>query len=243
MAGAGTFRLRVGTDEAPATPPMVVPDQQGESAPEVDFQIDLLFPDDTFSPRVQEIIRGAADRWEEIIIGDLPNVGLVDDLEITVLGEYDDGVGHFLGHGFPTNLRPDSRLPYQGKLVLDLYDVINLDALENGAPGTPAGDPAEGLGTITYDAADLTTVVTREIGKVLGFGSLWRQHDLILNRLQHRRPGLCRDVGVSAEYNRLFNVAGLLDSGREHRTTFKALRRRSTSTGGRSSSSRCCPMS
>lgn len=205
--GEGTFRLRVGTDEVPAAPPVRSPSFEGASDPDVDFQIDLLFPDSTLSERQQEIIRDAADRWEEIIVGDLPNVGLIDDLELTVVSEFRDGVGHFLAHGLPTNLRPDSLLPYQGKLVLDLYDVVNLQVLEDGAPGTPAGDPAEELGTISYNASDLSTIATREIGKALGFGSLWQTKGLIQDASEVDPVY----VGANAldEFNAAFNIAAV----------------------------------
>ena len=71
-----TYRLRVGTDEvAPAAPTVV--DLQGPGTPEVGFDISLVFPDASLSQSQQEIIRDAADRWEEIIVGDLPQEGLI----------------------------------------------------------------------------------------------------------------------------------------------------------------------
>lgn len=206
VEGAGTFRLRIGTDVNVVDPTYSTPvtledfgqDAKGPGAPDNDFSIDLRFPDGQFTARQQQVIREAADRWEQIIKGDLPDEGLIDDIEITVLAEPVDGVGHYLARGFPTNLRPDSNLPYQGKIVIDLYDLIDRDALEAGGPG-------QDLGTTANAVSDLKTTVLREIGKVLGFGSLWPEHGLItgISTVDPRYTG----ANALREYNTAFNIA------------------------------------
>lgn len=121
---ATTFRLRIGTDEAAPAPPTLL-DMRGPGNPKVDFNIDLRYPDDSIPPEMQAIIRRAANRIEQIVVGDLPDEGLIDDLQITVVAAPIDGVGGFIATGFPTNLRVDSRLPFQAQILVDIHDLQN----------------------------------------------------------------------------------------------------------------------
>ncbi len=156
---ASTFRLRIGTDDVAPEAPVTV---QVNGAPDrkEGFDIDLVFPDDSVPVQFQQAIRDAADRWEQIIVGDLPDVGGIDDIQIMVLGINDPDLrvrpGGFFGTAIPTALRPDSRLPWQGMMEFDVEDLRALTDPRN-----------EGTGN------HLVEEMIHQIGHVLGFGSLW----------------------------------------------------------------------
>ncbi len=199
-AGAQTFRLRIGTNEVAPVPPQRI-DLQGPGTPDVDFEIDLIFPDDSLTSSQQDIVRAAANRWEEIIIGDLPNEGLIDDIAITVnaVSFNNNGVGGIIGRGFPTNLRKDSFIPYQSQILLDEADVLDREIHQNG-PGTP--------GYIAgYDVPTLYDTVLKEMGLALGFGRLFPEMGLI----QDVNTADPRFIGPRAavEYSRIFETAEL----------------------------------
>ncbi|OHB78686.1 MAG: hypothetical protein A2W31_00905, partial [Planctomycetes bacterium RBG_16_64_10] len=92
----------------------------------------------------------AASRWSEIILGDLPPVGDIDDLRIFASGLSIDGPGGTYGRGGPTDVRQDIGLPSQGNMELDLADIAALE-----------------------DAGQLVELVLHEMGHVLGYGTLW----------------------------------------------------------------------
>lgn len=135
---ASTFRLRIGADDIAPEPPVTVK-VDGEPDRKEGFNIDLIFPDNSVPVEFQQAIRAAADRWEEIIIGDLPDVGQVDDIEIYVYGinppDRRSGPGGFFGTAIPTALRPDSRLPWQGRMEFDVEDLRALTDPRNSGTG------------------------------------------------------------------------------------------------------------
>lgn len=95
----------------------------------------------------------AVTRWEEIITGDLPAYGGIDDISISASVSYIDGSSGILGQAGPTGFRSTSNhLPYAGFMDFDSADVEWM--ADNGI---------------------LTTVIMHEIAHVLGFGSdyLW----------------------------------------------------------------------
>ncbi|MBM4001407.1 MAG: tandem-95 repeat protein [Planctomycetes bacterium] len=123
-AKATTFRLRVGTDEARPAPPVLL-DVKGPGGPKNDYHIDLRYPDYSVPADMQAILRDAADRIEQIVVGDLADEGTIDDLEITVIAGRIDGVGANVAMGFPTNTRNDSKLPFQAQITIDVYDLLD----------------------------------------------------------------------------------------------------------------------
>lgn len=107
----------------------------------------------------------AADRWSEVIVGDLPPVVIdgeqIDDILIEAEGASIDGPGKILGQAGPTHLRPASA-------------------------GAAAFIPAKGI--MSFDSADLAAmeadgtlrdVITHEMGHVLGIGTVWTRKKLL----------------------------------------------------------------
>ncbi len=112
------------------------------------------------TPSQQAIFQQAADRWSEIITGNLPSVqtsiGVVDDVVIDARGMAIDGPFGVLGRAGPTVLRPGSHLPARGIMEFDSAD---LQRLEN--------------------AGELIDVIIHEMGHVLGIGTLWSRLGLL----------------------------------------------------------------
>ena len=106
------------------------------------------------------IFQVAADRWSEIIVGNLPSIdtdlGVVDDLVIDAEGITIDGTGGILGQAGPTALRPGTLLPARGIMQFDSADLQGLE-----------------------DAGELLDVIIHEMGHVLGIGTLWSNLGLI----------------------------------------------------------------
>ncbi|MDP6444688.1 MAG: hypothetical protein QF805_12920, partial [Pirellulaceae bacterium] len=198
--GAATWRLRIGTDEAIAAPPDPPVDLLGPGTADVGFDISLLFPDDSLTESQQEIIRDAADRWEQIIIGDLPNEGLIDDIEITVRAQPGDGVGAnwILGDSGPTANRRDSFLPYKGEIRFDSFDVRDREIHQQQVEAGLLPD---------YNVPTLFETAAREIGHALGFRRIWDELGLIqgAGTADPRFSGAI----ATAEYNAALNISGV----------------------------------
>jgi Ca2+-binding RTX toxin-like protein len=106
-------------------------------------------------PAYQSAFDAAAARWEQIITGEIPDVGAVDDLVIDASIVFIDGTGSVLGQAGPDQLRSDSSLPYHGVMQFDSADIAQMAA--NGT---------------------LTNVILHEMGHVLGIGTIWDDLDL-----------------------------------------------------------------
>lgn len=124
------------------------------------FDIQVVFSGLT---QYQSYFEQAAQRWENIIRGDLPSFnsatyGLIDDLRIDASVTYIDGVGQTLGQATWTHRRSsgDGGLPYRGFMQFDSADVTTM--VNNGT---------------------FLSVVMHEMGHVLGIGTLWTTFNLI----------------------------------------------------------------
>jgi subtilisin-like proprotein convertase family protein len=124
-------------------------------ARESEFEITVVFPDDSLSAEQQEFFIAAAARWSELILGDLPDVnvpghGLVDDLLIEATGPTIDGPGGILGQAGPDTFRSGSFLPSSGVMQFDQADIVDL-----------------------IDEGQFDEVILHEMGHVLGIGTIW----------------------------------------------------------------------
>ena len=108
----------------------------------------------------QDAFSVAAERWSEIIVGDLPDVSVagetIDDVVIEAEGVPIDGPGKVLGQAGPTTLRPGSFLPAQGVMSFDTADLAQMEA-----------------------DGSLVRVIMHEMAHVLGFGTIWDQLGLL----------------------------------------------------------------
>ncbi len=140
------------------------------------FNIVVVFGNDQLSDSQRAAFQIAADRWSEVIVGDLaalssgsaelpadfscngepPFNGFVDDLVVSAVGEPIDGPGSVLGSAGPCLLRADGSngerlpLPTYGVMRFDLADLADLE-----------------------NEGGLDAVILHEMGHVLGIGSLW----------------------------------------------------------------------
>lgn len=140
----------------------------------------------------QAAFAAAADRWTEIIVGDLPTVTVdneaIDDVLILAQGSAIDGPGMILGQAGPTHLRPESAgdvafIPAKGMMS---FDTADLERLESG--GT------------------LNDVITHEMGHVLGIGTIWQLKRLL--RGQGTSNPTFVGPGAIAEYQKLRGTSG-----------------------------------
>lgn len=149
------------------------------------FQITLSF-DAGVTASQRLVFQRAADRWSQIITGDLPSVTdngtFVDDLLINASVRMIDGVGGILGQAAPTDVRVGQRgLPWKGRMEFDSADVANMEA--NGT---------------------LQSVILHEMGHVIGIGTLWSDFGV----LEGRGTADPEFVGANAlrEYQSIFNL-------------------------------------
>jgi hypothetical protein len=112
------------------------------------FSITLSYTgDSTYAPYFEQ----AKAIWEQVITGDLPDIAGVDDLLIAASVAYIDGPYNVMGQAGPTDYRSSpGYLPYKGDMEFDSADMAMMLA-----DGT------------------LVSVITHEMGHVLGFGSIW----------------------------------------------------------------------
>lgn len=137
------------------------------------FTIQLRLPDESFSLAQQQILHQAAQRWMQVIVGDVEDVSLtlpqgaclagvpgisqrIDDLLIDVTLVELDGIGGVLARAGPCAVRQGSLIPAYGIVQLDGADADLLQQQEQ-----------------------LLAAVLHEFGHVLGFGSLWPLRQLI----------------------------------------------------------------
>ncbi len=149
------------------------------------FDIQLNFQGLTTSERA--IFDRAAARWEQIIIGDLPNATYngraVDDLLIDASAVSIDGVGGTLGQAGPDRFRVGTLFPYHGTMQFDTADLASME--RDGS---------------------LLSVIEHEIGHILGIGTLWDDRGLLAGG-GTSNPRYTGSRAV-AEYNAIFGVTG-----------------------------------
>ncbi len=132
----------------------------------------------------------AADRWANVIVGDLPSVmvdgEVIDDVVIMAQGSAIDGPGKILGQAGPTHIRPQNAgkaafLPAKGVMA---FDTADLKAMET--KGT------------------LNDVITHEMGHVIGIGTVWKLKGLLKG--EGTANPTFSGKGASKEYGALTGV-------------------------------------
>ncbi|MDX1495724.1 MAG: CARDB domain-containing protein, partial [Longimicrobiales bacterium] len=159
------------------------------------FDLELVFIDNG-TPSQDQAFRDAADVWNGIIIGDIPDFdlgssqidanacidgqpavrGVIDDVIIYVAIRAIDGPMGTLARAGPCAIRNGSSLTYVGVMEFDQAD---LDRLElNG---------------------DMEAVVLHEMGHVLGIGTIWVFRDLLRAPSTDRSGGSCTVANPDAD--------------------------------------------
>ena len=135
-----------------------------QAADDAPFTIEVRFAGG-LSERQRAAFTAAADRWTQVIVGDLSPVEIdgevIDDVLILAEGADIDGPGRVLGQAGPTHVRPESAgpsalLPARGEMTFDSADLAALEA-----------------------DGSLDDVIAHEMGHVLGIGTLWEPKGLI----------------------------------------------------------------
>ncbi len=183
---AGTYYARVVGFNNPAYSLTVTPPVPAAPPSTPTGGFDVVVRASGLSASQQLLFEQAAARWEQIIIGDLPNASYqgvaVDDILIDASAVPIDGAGGTLGQAGPNWLRNGSFLPIHGNMEFDTADLASMEA--NGL---------------------LYSVILHEMGHVLGIGTIW-QHRGLLTGAGTTNP---RFTGPNAAwaYNLLFGTA------------------------------------
>jgi hypothetical protein len=144
--------------------------------PASEFNIEVRYVGSPPTQAQQDAFTAAADRWRQIILGDLapvdfvtnpalpsschPGVNeVVDDVLIFAEIVPIDGPGGVLGQAGPCLIRTSNLLTVVGRMLFDQADVATLESNNR-----------------------LREVILHEMAHVLGFGSLWSEHAVITGR-------------------------------------------------------------
>lgn len=188
---AGTYYVHVIGWQNLVTPNysmVITPGSGGTTTPPGGFTIQLQLTGMTASQ--QAIFQQAAARWQQVIIGDLPNAtynGIaVDDLLINASAVAIDGNGGILGQAGPDRFRSGTSIPYHGTMEFDTADLASLEA-----------------------GGGLLYTIMHEMGHVLGIGTIWSTRGL-LTGAGGSNP-IFTGAQATAQYNALFgtNAAGV----------------------------------
>ncbi|HKJ00936.1 MAG TPA: Ig-like domain-containing protein, partial [Longimicrobiales bacterium] len=139
------------------------------------FDIEVRYLGATPTPAQMAAFAAAEARWEEIIVGDLADLPVnqtslcalagadlnetVDDLVIFASVDSIDGSGGVLGQAGPCWVRIAGGLAAAGTMMFDEADLADLEA-----------------------SGDLTSVITHEMGHVLGFGGATPWQDILVGK-------------------------------------------------------------
>jgi len=135
------------------------------------FTITLQNIGPALTPARQAAFDNAKARWQQVILGDIPDVDggiignttaacgsqdltgtMIDDVLILFTLDSIDGPGKILGAAGPCFIRQTGRLTIVGMMKFDTADVAGIQA-----------------------AGQLNDVILHEMGHVLGYGTLWDQ--------------------------------------------------------------------
>lgn len=163
------------------------------------YEITFAF-DSSVPANVQAMFQAAADRWQNVIVGDLPNVTLangqvVDDLLINVSVSSTLPAGVIAQAGFTDIRVGNSSTPANGNFS------------QNGLPYIGGMEISDAFLT----AVGLPNTIAHEMGHVIGFGTLWQNNvgtfASLVSGIGTTNPVY---VGANAlrEYNSIFSTSG-----------------------------------
>lgn len=161
-------------------------EEEQESVPPSGFRIEVR-DQGGLSPSQLDAFITAADRWSEIIVGDLqpvrlPSGDVVDDVLIDAMGTRIDGLHGILGQAAPTFIR-NNNLPAAGFMEFDSADLARMEA-----DGT------------------LVDVIIHEMGHVLGIGTLWNTMGLITTNCLSKANPVFFGRNAATEFSRLLGI-------------------------------------
>ena len=163
-----------------------------EEAESDGFNIELVFPNDSYTPSQKAMHREAADRWEAIITGDLP------DQDLSLPGWTFDTEDLFFQEWWEEHWK--DRMGVERIVVDDSVDDLRIfigshfgSSSSLGIGGTAwrrvDSDSLPIVSMISMNKTALDTepygymmdVILHEIGHALGFGTIWRDKSLLHN--------------------------------------------------------------
>ncbi|MEX0339511.1 MAG: leishmanolysin-related zinc metalloendopeptidase [Arenibacterium sp.] len=149
------------------------------------FNIEVGFEGD-WTDQMKQVMYDVVEEISDIIIGDIPSYGGIDDISLRAIATYIDGGGGYLGVGGTLQERPDTYLPYQGFIRVDTADAQT-----------------------QLDRGTFRDVVFHEVMHALGFGTIWQEQGLVQSV-----NGEQRFVGDNAilAYNNVFSSIADKDS-------------------------------
>ena len=157
-----------------------------EDQPASQFKIVVEFQGGLSSTQ-KAVFEDAAERWTEIIVGELPpeeiNGITIEGIYIAAKGESIDSTGGVLGQARPVHLRQNSYLPVTGIMSFDTADLENME--NNGS---------------------LLDVIVHEMGHVIGIGTIWNLLGLLQG--QGSVNPLFTGENAQAEYAKLLEQIG-----------------------------------
>jgi hypothetical protein len=184
--GAGTYYVRVFGSQGATNPSYSLTVTPPPAPTGSTGSFDVVIRASGLTASQQLAFDRAAARWEQIIVGDLPNATYqgvaVDDLLIDASSVAIDGVNGILGQAGPDYIRGGSALPIHGTMQFDTADLAAMES--NGT---------------------LYEVILHEMGHVLGVGTIWRTLGL-LSGAGTTNPQFT-GARATAEYNALFGVS------------------------------------
>ncbi|MCH7991640.1 MAG: Ig-like domain-containing protein, partial [Gemmatimonadetes bacterium] len=177
----------------------------------IPFNIELVFLDNGTAAQ-NAAFQAAADRWTDIIVGDVFDVDfsggeqepypadlciegqaavsdVIDDIRIYVSIVSIDGVGGVLGQAGPCALRGITHIPTLGSMQFDQADLEKLEL-----------------------DGDMLEVVLHEMGHVLGIGTIWSRTGHLQNPSLPPDP-LPPDPGVDTHFNGVLAIAAFDAAG------------------------------
>ena len=164
---AGTYYVMVEGYSRYSGASLLATYKTGGPAPGEGYTISLVYGD-SVSDAQKKLFEAAAERWQEVVTGDLPDVqinkeqgacgvgepafnGVIDDLVIYADIAPEDGPGGVLASAGPCLISSATGLTSYGVMSFDAADV----------------------------SGDFSSVILHEMGHVLGIGSLWLNFDLV----------------------------------------------------------------